>query len=337
MLTSFKVNGMELNAPNSQNGIWMEYPLSGLDAPTYRVSTYDRAGQDGSQLTTPFFSGRAVTIQGKIQSISPTTYTQARRSLLAMFGVNRDTNGNIIRQIYQFTDIAGQTYFMTGQAKTPVFGIAQMGWTAWKTDILVPDPWIYLLPSGQAAYTVQSGDILSAIAAAAGLTTSQVLQLNPQITNANVITPGEVINLAVPLSTGFFQPPQGGGFPVPTNVVTVSTLIGTNSVTATNTGNITVPCLVTLTGPLTTPYIVNNTLGLSMQINYTLGSGDIVIIDMLNKTIMLNGNTSLLGDKVVTSDWWGMAPGGNNISLSSGNSADTGGASVTWYSGVSGI
>ena len=46
------------------------------------------------------------------------------------------------------------------------------------------------------AYTVKSGDTLSKIAAANGLSLSELIALNPQISNPNLIHPGDSINLA---------------------------------------------------------------------------------------------------------------------------------------------
>lgn len=337
MLSSFQVNGIELIAPNGANGIFLQYPIQGLEAPGYRISSYDKAGQDGAGLTTPFYGARTVTITGKLSMQSPSQYEQARRTLLTAFGTSRDSNGNIVKQTYQFTSLAGQVYYFRGQAKTPVFGIEQMNWTKWKTDILVGESFISMLASGSATYTVQSGDTMASIATAKNLTLLQLQLLNPQVTDGLTITSGQVLTVALPQTTGQFAPPQGGGFLVPTNVPTVSTLTGVNSVTALNTGNITAPALIFLRGSLTNPFLVNSTLGLSMQINYTLGATDMVVIDMLNKTIVLNGTTSLLGDKGSTSNWWGIAPGPNTISLSSGSTGDTGSAEITWYSVVTGV
>lgn len=50
-------------------------------------------------------------------------------------------------------------------------------------------------PSGS-NYVVQSGDTLWAIANAHGLTLSRLLQLNPQISNPNLIFPGQVVHVS---------------------------------------------------------------------------------------------------------------------------------------------
>lgn len=64
-------------------------------------------------------------------------------------------------------------------------------------------------------YTVQSGDTLSAIAARHGTTVPTLLQLNPQITNPNVIHVGQVLQVpgaggAPPVSSGSFSAPARG-------------------------------------------------------------------------------------------------------------------------------
>lgn len=53
----------------------------------------------------------------------------------------------------------------------------------------------YAAVANGGAYTVQSGDSLSRIAAANNMTLAQLLAKNPQITNADVIRAGQVINL----------------------------------------------------------------------------------------------------------------------------------------------
>lgn len=48
---------------------------------------------------------------------------------------------------------------------------------------------------GEKEYTVKSGDVLGIIAKQNGLTLEELLKLNPKIKNANLIKPGQVINL----------------------------------------------------------------------------------------------------------------------------------------------
>lgn len=47
-----------------------------------------------------------------------------------------------------------------------------------------------------ATYTVQSGDTLSAIAEANGITLAEVIRLNPQIQNPDLIHPGDEVTIS---------------------------------------------------------------------------------------------------------------------------------------------
>ncbi len=63
-----------------------------------------------------------------------------------------------------------------------------------------------------ATYVVQQGDTLGGIALIYGLTLSQLLAANPQITNPSLIFPGQIINL--PASAGATATPVPAGTPV---------------------------------------------------------------------------------------------------------------------------
>ncbi len=66
------------------------------------------------------------------------------------------------------------------------------------------------------SYTVKSGDTLRKIAAANHLAYSQVLLWNPQITNPNLIYPGQIIKLNATVSTATSTSQTGTKVPAPT-------------------------------------------------------------------------------------------------------------------------
>ncbi len=123
----------------------------------------------------------------------------------------------------------------------------------------------------------------------------------------------------------------GGGFILPV-ILPITSSAGTGGSTiVTNSGTAPAYPTLTLTGPLTNPYIANSTAGKYMQLNYTIPSGQTVVIDMYNKTITLNGSSSLLSTKATGSDWWSIVPGANTITLTTGASGDTGNVVVAFY------
>ena len=66
-------------------------------------------------------------------------------------------------------------------------------------------------PGTAGSYTVKSGDTLSGIAAAYGMTLTELIQLNPQISNPNLIHPGDTVKL----SSGASSAPAPAPAPAP--------------------------------------------------------------------------------------------------------------------------
>jgi LysM repeat protein len=64
-----------------------------------------------------------------------------------------------------------------------------------------------------ADYKVKKGDTLSAIAKSAGTTVKAIQKANPQITNVNLIRPGQVFNIPTKATTPPKTPPSGGTTP----------------------------------------------------------------------------------------------------------------------------
>lgn len=153
----------------------------------------------------------------------------------------------------------------------------------------------------------------------------------------NFIVPDGLLYSSSAVLSGSITRPIGGGFTVPfTTPFTLAASSG-GSVTLNNPGNTPSYPVITLTGPLTSPFLANSATGTFMQLNYTIAAGNTVVIDMANKTVMLNGNSSILGVKTSDSDWWPIKPGSNTISLSTSSSSDTGNAQLQYYPAYLGL
>lgn len=98
------------------------------------------------------------------------------------------------------------------------------------------------------------------------------------------------------------------------------------AVTCTNDGTIATPPSLTLIGPLTNVTVANETTGESMTITYTLGSGEVLTVDFVNRTVLLGGTASRY--YAMSGDWWELAPGANTIRMNA--SAGTGTATLEW-------
>jgi peptidoglycan endopeptidase LytE len=100
------------------------------------------------------------------------------KSLAARFGTTMDTLGSLNSLTNYNLIYEGQWLIVPNGVVTPV-----------------PPP-----PSSGGTYTVQSGDTLRKIAARINSTVNDILAVNPQISNANTIYVGQVINLPVAAS-----------------------------------------------------------------------------------------------------------------------------------------
>lgn len=112
---------------------------------------------------------------------------------------------------------------------------------------------------------------------------------------------------------------------------------GGSPTTITNSGDTNVFPTITLTGTMNNPVLTNNTTGLVFSLTGLItGPSDVVVIDMRQRTVTLNGSSifNLVG---AFSDWWYLQPGGNSITLTTPNSGDTVTGVVSWRSGFMGI
>jgi hypothetical protein len=130
---------------------------------------------------------------------------------------------------------------------------------------------------------------------------------------------------------------SGGGFIVPA-ILPVTSSHGTGgTVTMTNSGSTDTHPTLTLTGPLTNPYVQNRTTGYAFQLDYTIPGGVSVVIDMYGRTVVYGGNTNFIQYVDPLSTWWTLIEGDNTISLTTASASDTGYMSLTAYSAVQGL
>jgi len=130
----------------------------------------------------------------------------------------------------------------------------------------------------------------------------------------------------------------GGGFVVPCVVPVIGSGSSGGSATITNSGNVESHPIITFTGPLTSPYVQNQTSSYAFQLDYTIPGGSSVVVDMYNKTVVLNGSQNLISAMDATNNfWWTILPGQNTIQLSTSNSGDGGYVSVSVYPAYAGV
>lgn len=140
-----------------------------------------------------------------------------------------------------------------------------------------------------------------------------------------------------PVGTGVIYPPTAGGRITPTiTPYTTTASTGGNNISY-NPGVETALPIIYIYGSITNPVITNMTTGKVMRLTYTVAAGDQVAIDMYNQLITLNHSSSLISTKSIDSDWWGVIPGNNVISLSTGSTSDSGYIAGNYYAPYVGI
>lgn len=106
---------------------------------------------------------------------------------------------------------------------------------------------------------------------------------------------------------------------------------GSGPTTVTNSGLVTVYPVITLTGTMTNPSLANQTTNQLFSISpITTGASDVVVIDMLQHTVTLNGGSIYA---LSNRGWWGLQPGGNSIALATSSGTDTVTGAITWRNG----
>jgi hypothetical protein len=94
-----------------------------------------------------------------------------------------------------------------------------------------------------------------------------------------------------------------------------------------NGGNRPTPAVLTITGPVVNPRIVDDTDSKTLPFNITLGAGDLLVIDLLNRTVVLNGATNKRA-ALLSSDWFLFNPG--NTFIRFGGASGTGTLTVSY-------
>jgi hypothetical protein len=122
----------------------------------------------------------------------------------------------------------------------------------------------------------------------------------------------------------------GGGLIIPFVSPAVSAPSSGGSGIATNEGSSDAPVILELVGPLTSPYVLNQTRGQFMQLDYTIPAGMTVLVDSHDNTILIDGGGSLIDKKAAGSQFLPLSPGANDIIFSTGDSSDTGHLKLRW-------
>ncbi|MEV4179947.1 hypothetical protein AB0J28_00690 [Streptosporangium canum] len=108
-----------------------------------------------------------------------------------------------------------------------------------------------------------------------------------------------------------------------------------NNANATNFGTEPADPVLTFTGPLTTPRVVNSTLTRALEFNITLGAGQTLTVDVGRGTVLLDGVTDRLTSRTNSSvpvRAFQFGPGDNNLTLLAASFGVGAQLTATWRS-----
>ena len=99
-----------------------------------------------------------------------------------------------------------------------------------------------------------------------------------------------------------------------------------------NSGNVTVYPLITLTGAMTNPIIVNSTTGQSIPLTVNTSASDVIVIDPDLRSVTYNGNPAR---NIVTNaaQWFGFPPGTTTIGIVVSSAAVAATGTITFRNG----
>ncbi len=80
-----------------------------------------------------------------------------------------------------------------------------------------------------------------------------------------------------------------------------------------NTGNFETGATLTMTGPVTNPRVENLTTGQLIGVTLVVADGSTLVIDLTERTVLLNGTASRMSALTAASEWWTLQPGENQI------------------------
>lgn len=126
-----------------------------------------------------------------------------------------------------------------------------------------------------------------------------------------------------------------GGYITP-YILPVEWELGGQPTIVINNGNATFYPTITINDEALNPSITNLATGESFELTLSMLDGDVVVVDMYNRTVTLNGS-DIIGNKTADSVWWGLLPGNNPIALDTDTADDPVTATLTWRNGVTGV
>lgn len=293
------INGFELN--HARNRVYLKEPIEGLEIPAIRTSKGTRTGSHGGYFGKQLYDMRAITLQGRIFADTLQDALKKRRQIQEALPLYPEPIE------LRIVDEDGAHYTINCQLidfQMPVDRFRRT--SAFKIDLEAADVHIYDVSSGASLHAV----IRKAMAG------------------------GLLFSSSSPVFGYNFYFTGGSGNTVihnPTNMAIAPTIV--------------------ISGQTSDPVIINRTTSQKFEmLDYDTGPGSVTQIDLQARTVRLGAESQLvdgllpkgagtgqLGYVPLSSQWWVLAPGDNEIVFESGRGTDVREADVYWRPAYVGI
>ncbi len=134
-------DNLQIHSSTGSIGMWIE-DIEGLEMPEFRVTDYDKPGEDGGVVSSLRYGPRPIKISGIIEADTVEQFVTRKRQLLTALRIRRDSYGapEAIRCSFE---IAGETYFIDAYiVRRPVFSGLQINWCRFIIQMLAPYPFV---------------------------------------------------------------------------------------------------------------------------------------------------------------------------------------------------
>ena len=117
--------------------------IEGLAYPEVRKSSYERPGEHGDYLSNTLYSGRLITLSGRVFGSNLIEYNQRKRTLLQYLTYQKDSNGIPVKRTLKFKTMDDLELQVGVVVQSPVrMNHRNLLATEWSVDLYSPDFYI---------------------------------------------------------------------------------------------------------------------------------------------------------------------------------------------------
>src|SRR6185503_8386999 len=124
-------------------GYTLMQPVEGLEGPPHRTNSFARPGRHGATVSSQFYDGRLITLQGTISGVDYATYLSNRRAFIAATNIDLDNNNYPVPVRVSYTMQDGNSYYVDCYFDKPMMELTAPTRCDFQITAVAPDPMIF--------------------------------------------------------------------------------------------------------------------------------------------------------------------------------------------------